>query len=230
MFFDPQAANSRVDSETVERWWAANPCRAVVDKAGKETGEYLTGPVRLSFPKLFEPGEPDDNGKRKYSATALFPAGADLSVLKKVAGETAKARWPEAGTENGPTLHSPFKAQADKKQFDGYVPGSICITANGERKPFFVDQRMAPITDPSKEYPGAWVILVLRPYAFDVKKKKGVSFGLQGVMFVADDTQLGGGGSDPNTAFAGVQIEQSVNPAGLFENSGSAGGDASIFD
>lgn len=211
--FDPAAANSRIAAETVARWWAQNPIRPVNDKDGKPTGEYITGPVRLSFPNLFTPGEENDDGKRKYTATALFPAGVDLSLLKKVAGETAIAKWPNAAEM---TLHSPFRDQSEKKQFDGYVPGSIFLTANGERKPYFVDQRAAPITDTSKEYPGAWVLLVLRPYSFDVKKKKGVSFGLQGVVFVADDTQLGGGGSDPNAALAGVNLEQEVNPAALF--------------
>lgn len=226
--FDPNAANSRIDAETVSRWLASNPCRPVLDKAGNPTGEYITCPVRMSFPNVTKKGKPIEEGKEpRHSLTLLFPHGADLSVLKKAATDAVLAKWPNPPA----SLTSPFRDQGEKKHLDGYVEGAIFMTASGDRKPYFVDQRMAPMTDDSKEYPGAWAIVTLRPFVYDKGVKKGVSFGLQGVMFVADDTQLGGGGSDPNTAFAGVQIEQSVNPAGLFENSGpAAGGDASIFD
>jgi len=69
---------------------------------------------------------------------------------------------------------------------------------------------------------GAWYFFVLRPFVFDAGLKKGVSFGLQGVMKIADDRAFGGGGGgNPAADFAGVSIDTSaqaaaVNPAGLF--------------
>ena len=43
-----------------------------------------------------------------------------------------------------------------------------------------------------------WVMATLRAFAFDAKMKKGVSFGLQSIMKIADDVELGGGGSGPD--------------------------------
>lgn len=210
-FFNPEAASSRVSEAWVKDLWDRYPCVKL------DNGNIRTGAVRLSFPHLFtaqkamEPGKPD-----KFTATCLFPAGADLSVLKAEASAVAKAKWPDAGAQGGPTLHSPFRNQGEKLKFSGYVDGSVFITASGERRPPVVDLNVAPITDESKVYPGVWAFVTLRCFDFDAKVKKGVSFGLQSVMIIADDDNLGGGGSDPNADFAGVSIEQSVNPKDLF--------------
>ena len=55
-----------------------------------------------------------------------------------------------------------------------------------------VDARLAPIVDPNKVYPGVWAICTIRSFAYDKGVNRGVSFGLQAVMIVADDTNIGG--------------------------------------
>ena len=84
-----------------------------------------------------------------------------------------------------------------------------------------VDSRGVPITDQTQARSGFWYLMVLRPFVFDQGLKKGVSFGLQGLMMIAKDSEFGGGGSSPAADFAGVSIDTSaqaaaINPANLF--------------
>ena len=226
MFFNPEAASSRVTAAWLADVWAKHPCVKL------DNGNIRTGLVRFSFPWLFkaqkamEPGKPD-----KFALTSLFPAGADLDPLKAEAQAVAVAKW---GAQTAAlTLHSPFRDQSEKSaKFNGYVPGSIFITSTGERRPPLVDQNLAPITDENRVYPGVWGFVTLRCFDFEAKNpaghvvKRGISFGLQSVMVVADDENLGGGGSDPNADFAGVSIDQAVNPSELFGGGTTAGGAA----
>lgn len=206
---------TNMSPEWVAQVLKANPCVLL------ESGNIRSCPVRLSFPYLFKPQEAMEPGKDpKYAVTLLFPSLADLSVLKAEAGRTAREKWPNAGQPGGPTLHSPFRDQTEKTKFEGYEAGAIFITATANRKPPVVDTRLVPVVDTSKAYPGVWGLVTLRPFAFENKLKKGVSFGLQSVMIFADDKELGGGGSDPNKDFAGVagavDVSNEVDPASLF--------------
>ena len=214
---------SDMDPKWIEDMWAKFPCQKIVDANGVENGNYRTGPVRGSFMSVLTRNKPiAPNPTGKFSATALFPPAADLSLLKAAASEAALAKWPQAGQAGGPTLHTPFRPQADKPNLEGYTQGGFFITATADqRAPYAVDARGAPITDGALLKSGSWYLMVLRPFVFDAGLKKGVSFGLQGVMLIADDRSFGGGGSDPRSDFHGVSIDTSaqaasVNAASLF--------------
>lgn len=215
--------DSDMDPKWIEEMWQKFPCQKIVDANGQPNGNYRTGPVRLSFLYVFERSKPIPPATQgKYSATGLFPPAADISVLKQAATEAALAKWPQAGQQGGPTLHTPFRQQADKANLEGYTAGGIFLTAVADqRQPYIVDARGAPITNAQEAQSGFWGFLVLRPFVFDTGMNKGVSFGLQGLMVIAKDRTFGGGGSNPAADFAGVQIDTSaqaaaVNPASLF--------------
>jgi hypothetical protein len=192
--------------------WKRNPCVKL------DNGNCRTGPARLSFPNIFQKGKVIEEGKEpKYGSSLLFPAGVDLSILRAEATAVALAKWPTAGQPGGPSLHSPFKDQKEKVgQYDGYQAGSIYLSCYAERKPPAVDTRLSPVVEESKIYPGVWAICTIRCFDFDKTVKKGVSFGLQSVMIIADDNEWGGGGSDPTKDYAGINIDQTVSPASLF--------------
>ena len=194
------------------------PTKLSLDANGNPNGNIVTCPVRASFVNIFERAKPvPPNPTGKFGTTLLFPFGADLSVLKAEASRVALAKWPQAGTPQGPTLHNPFRDQGEKQKFEGYVPGAIFLTASADKfQPYCVDQNMAPITDQRRLYPGVWVIASINAFAFDAGMKKGPTFGLNGVMVVADDENLAGGGSDPNQEFRGINIDASINPAAGF--------------
>lgn len=214
--WNPEAAKSDKSAEWVAKQLASIPCRY-----NEVTGNFMTCPVRISFPNLYKPKKGDESGKEKYSLNLLFPAGADLSLLKKAAGDTARGKWPNAGQQGGPSLHSPFRDQGERS-YDGYVPGAVFLSCYGERQPPVVDIRGVPIIESDgdkKAYPGAWALVAIRPFAFDAKMKKGVSFGLQSVMVIADDVRLGGGAADTAAEFSGVnlgELQSTLQPADLF--------------
>lgn len=214
--WNPEDAKSDKSAEWVAKQLAALPVTFV-----EATGNYRTCPVRISFPSLFQPKKGEDSGKEKYSVNILFPAGADLALLRKAAGEKAREKWSNAGQPGGPSLHSPFRDQGERS-YDGYTAGSVFMACYAERQPPVVDIRGVPIIEAEadkKVYPGAWALVTIRPFVFDVKMKKGVSFGLQSVMIIADDIRLGGGGANPGADFAGVnlgELASDLQPADLF--------------
>ena len=130
-----------------------------------------------------------------------------------------KAKWADAGTPKGPKLKSPFKDQADMLRYDGYNEGGVFLSPTSDRQPVVVDANGVVVTDSSRVYPGVWAVCTLRPYTYDKGVNKGTSFGLQSVMLVADDKNLGGGGESIADAFAGVSldIDSDVDAGGLFD-------------
>jgi len=192
--------DTNMTREWVERQWAKNPCVKL------QNGDVRTGPVRLSFPHLFKPGKPiPPNTEGKHGASLLIPPKVDISVLRTEAADCAKAKWPTLPRG----LKSPFLSQyQDADRYAGYQEGGILIRATSNQAVMVVDRNLAPVVDEAKVYPGAWAIVTLRAFAYDKGVNKGVSFGLQNVMIIADDTNIGGtAAANPREAFAGVSVE-----------------------
>ncbi len=183
---------------------AQHPCKEL------PTGNLRTCPVRLSFPHLFKPSAmPDQDGKPgklKYSAGLLFPRGAAINLLvdacRKTANEAFGSKW-FASLPNGKVLGTqekgakqlsfPFRDQSEKVQWEGFEEGCYWFNATSDNKPGVIDQRGKAITDETAIYGGVWALVTLRPFAYDVDMKKGVSLGLQNVQKMADDEPFGGG-------------------------------------
>jgi hypothetical protein len=108
-------------------------------------------------------------------------------------------------------LENPFHDCATKAhKFEGFTPGLTYINHTSKFQPAIVDTMKNTITDRSKVYPGAWAILICNAYGYGKsppQPKKGVSFGLQAVMIIGQDTNLSGGGVDPRQVFAGVNVQ-----------------------
>lgn len=185
----------------VKRACAANPI-ALLDN-----GNYTSGPVRLSWPNIFEKGKPMDEGAEgKYGSVILFPAVVNLDLLQIAVLNCAKENFASNfGADGQPFgLHFPFRDQQVKQHIDGYVPGSIFLTLPSGQRPPCVDHNLQNIIEESRVYPGVWAIVSMNVFSWDRKVKKGVSFGLQSVMIVADDLPLGSV-ADPAADFARVQ-------------------------
>ncbi|MCA3186929.1 MAG: DUF2815 family protein [Cupriavidus sp.] len=203
------------------------------------SGDIRLPPARLSFPNLARPGKnmSDPAQPGKYSVNLLFAEGADLSLLQAAREAALRDAFPNNPTGAG--MRNPFRNQAEKvspaegglnpkgTSLSGFVPGQPFI-APGSRNyrphcyslpivngvPTQVDEAQIE----SVFYPGCWVIAVVNAYASKNQVNPGVYFGLQSVLKIMDDESLGGGGGGaPNpAAFAGVNIDQGVNPASLF--------------
>lgn len=173
-------------------------------------GDLRTGPVRLAFTNgLAEPiaqdsKRPDD---KKFSTSILFPRGTDMGPYQQAALKAAQSEWPNLDQAGGPVsaaLEWPFNDQAKKAQHEPFEAGNIFMTvkANPDRRPLYVDLRGAPIPNvKEKFYSGAWVLAVLNPYAWTYEKmKRGVSFGMSALIWLADDTAAAGNGLDVSAA------------------------------
>ena len=201
----------------ISRAVADNPCREL------DNDNIVTCPVRLGFPYLDKPQKAMEDGKEdKYSATLLFPEGADLSVIKGVLARIGQAEWGDQlrSYMQQDSFYNPIQDQAKKDRFEGFTPGQFFITANGTHKPGVVMPNLSPYT--GRIYPGIWAICVIRPFVFNTRNregkviKRGLGCGLQQVMIVADDVEFGGGSIDVAKAFAGIKIESEINPNAAF--------------
>ena len=186
------------------------PIQKVVDATtGNETGDLLTGPVRLAFDTLFELPQPSAQLENpKYGAALLFTPLAEFTLFHEeyyrvCAAEFADHYDAASGQYYG--LHSPFRDQAEKAKFGGFTPGCVFMTCTSKFKPSVVDARGNPIVDQSKVYPGVWAICAVNAYSYKDPRKKGIGFGMQSVMIIGDDTRFGGGAPDPNKTFAAAK-------------------------
>lgn len=212
------------DSKIGDAWIAEcmrlNPISRCIDpKTGQPNGNILTGPVRLSFcDPLFDPQKPrgregDPSAKGKYSTTAIYPPGTDFTIMYEEYYKALAATFPEyynATTGQYHGLDNPFHDGASKPNYSGFTPGCIYMAHSSNYQPQIVDVNMNPVTDRSRVHAGVWAILAVNAYTYGKsppQPRKGMSFGLQQVMIIADDTNLAGGQPDPRTTFNGVNVK-----------------------
>lgn len=230
-----QMMKTRYTADVISAIVAKNPATIL------PSGDVRLPPARLSFPNLAKPGKNlnDPSQPGAYSANLLFPPGADLSLLKQARDKVLAEAFPNNPTGLG--MRNPFRNQAEKvapaeggqnpqgKTLAGFVPGApFIIPSSRQYRPHCY---MLPLVNgvPTQcdearieevFYPGIWVIAVVNVYASKNAANPGAYFGLQSVLKILDDEKLGGGGGGggvPNAAaFAGVQIDNSVDPNSLF--------------
>lgn len=203
---DVLMTDTRMSDEWIERAVRDNPVVLL------DNGNYRTCPVRLSFPNIFEMSKPKKSGIAPcYGANLLFPTCADLKPLQDGVVAVLKEKCPDAlatDPRKKIKVKLPFLEQDEMLRYQGYTEGGRYIIATSKKnKPTVVDVRQQLVTDESRVYPGVWAICTVRPFWYDVDVNKGVSFGLQSLMLVADDDNLGGGSEDISTAFANVKID-----------------------
>lgn len=210
--------DSTLNDNMLREAMAKNPPRVL------DNGLIFSGPVRLAFVNLFRPAKPNEPGKEgKYGAALLFPPGTSMAVFSQAWTQAAKEAFPQNWDANGNPvgLHLPFHDQAEKavgaKPYAGYTPGAITFAVSSKFKPTIVDGNQNPIVDEDRVYAGCWAYVAMNTYKYGPPQpKKGISFGLQSVMFLADDQKLAGGGVDPKQAFGHVVLTAQSNIAEKF--------------
>jgi hypothetical protein len=225
-----QMRNSNRSAEWVAKLVADNPIRKIMNaQTGAWDGNILTCPVRLNFfdnslHTARENKRDDGSVSSGFEAIALFPPCATEqvnTVLWPLVYEQERTSFPANVGQDGKTfgLKSPFRMQDEKQNYSGYTPGGIFISCKTQYKPPVVDTANNPIVDPARAYAGVWAMLSVNLFAYGIRPArpiKGVNFGLQAVMILADDLPFGGAGVDPKTQFAGVKIDASYSPAAAF--------------
>lgn len=164
----------------------------------KQRVRVVAGPGRLSFPFVFEP-QVTENGE-KYSVTLLLPPGFDTKPLLAALNDCAReawgpdrAKWPKKAR-----LPEDVIRDATEKTLAGYEEGWKFISASSKQKPGVVDANKDDVTDSEAVYAGRWGRINVTPYAYAAKGNVGVSFGLNSLQILKNDTSFGGRGNAKN--------------------------------
>ena len=222
-------ADTKMTDDWIKQMWAKYPCRP----SPTVEGNFLTGPVRLSYPKLFERGKPRKDGSEgDYGVLALIPEAADISLLEKACADAIVAKWPNAGKPGGPKIKRAIKDQEDLQGRPGTKAGSKMFNANAKKQaPGIFDHFNKKLENRDAVYPGCWAILVVRPYTYDVDNQKGVTFGLQSVTILPiEDIDIGTGTSGSAKEYEGVDFSGLADPNAVFGAGGEAPADKAALD
>lgn len=151
----------------------------------------VTQPVRLAFPALFEPKPvAKGNPTLKYQAALLLPPTYDLKPIYEAVKAAMLDKWGKV--EKIPARNNPVKP-CDEKELDGYEPGWHFINVKSNFAPLVVDQKRQELIDPERIFAGCWVRAAINAYAWDhTQGGRGVSFGLNAIQLVREDTRLDG--------------------------------------
>lgn len=165
----------------------------------------ITGPkTRLSYVHVFEKWAREGDEPR-YSVTLLIPKDdkTTLAALKKARDAAIAAKW---GTSPPKGLKSTIKDGDDEEKYDHdtnpEVKGHLLLAVSSKNSPGVVDTKLQPILDSTEVYSGCYARVSINAFPFEHPQGgKGVSFGLNNIMKVAEGEFLGGR-SRPEDDFA----------------------------
>jgi len=151
--------------------------------------KVLTPSFRVSFPNVFKAKSAFEGQEPVFSIQMLFPKTTDLKELKKLVQEVATKKW---GTKDKwpKNFRSPFK-DGNEKNLENYKD-MIVIEARSKMQPGLVDQSTNPIITPGDFYAGCWARATVTCYAYSKAGNNGVSFGLQNIQKMKDDSSFSG--------------------------------------
>lgn len=217
--------DSKVGDAWITEMRRLNPPAVLYDEKGQPTGNATTGLVRLSWTNGLLTAQPtkkgDPNSTMKFSTDVLWCPGEDLTVLWNLLFACVAQNWPQNQWNPGlpvpfyDGLRNPFRAQAEKSmKLAGYTNGGLFTSLSSNFRPAVVDPAYNPIVKPEQVHAGVWGIGTVNAYASGKgTPNQGPRFGLQGMMIVADDTDIGAGGAvDPRKVFAGVRVQPGAAP------------------
>lgn len=170
--------------------------------------KVVTGEVRLSFARLFEPHASGDDKEAKYSVMILVPKTdtrtiAAIERAQKAALEAGKAK-PFGGTV--PRVWKNTFRDGDEEYDTSENPEMagmmfMTISSKADYPPGLVDRALRPIVDRSELYSGCYARVSMRAFPFAAQGNKGVSFGLNNVQKLRDGEPLGGTGTKAEEDF-----------------------------
>ncbi|MBH0328249.1 hypothetical protein ABH14_00265 [Brevibacillus brevis] len=175
--------------------------------------KVVTGKVRLSYAKIWEPEE-NDQGVLMYSTSVLIPK-SDTATLEKIkaavkaaAEEGKSSKW---GGKMPSNLKKPLRDGDEERPDDPAYAGHYFFNASSKNKPGIAKPigkdgngktKFQEITDTTEVYSGCYAKVSVNFYPFDTKGNKGVAVGLNNIVKVQDGEALGGGRSKVEDDFA----------------------------
>lgn len=152
--------------------------------------ELVTEPCRLAFPSLFQkkPKFPDSQVET-YQAVILIPPTVNLEPFKAAMKAAMQEKWGKPMKIEGRS--NPLQRCDDSNSF-GELKGWWYIRTHSGYQPAIVDQKRQEIIDPNRIFAGCWCRFHVNCFAWDNKGGKGLSFGLNAVQLVREDSRMDG--------------------------------------
>lgn len=154
--------------------------------------------ARLSYPYLIEPQTRPDKPAEYTTSLVFTPEAFDEAreVLKEIAMEAARARWGDGAKDvlvkQAKTDYRLIKDGADKGYTAvlseaGIADETLYINVKTRKRPAVLRQDGTQITETSELFAGLRVIAAVDAWTWEYSGKKGVSFGLTGIVVTGDD-------------------------------------------
>ena len=165
------------------------------------TTKVVTGVIRGSYCNIFKavlPKTAKEGDTPKFGMTLLIPK-TDTDTLKKIksAQEAAIAlKWPNKRPPKiDLTLHDGDEPRPSTGEaFGDECKGHMVMTCNSKFKPKIIDRDSNEIIDPSAAGSGDYYKVSINAYGYESNGKRGVSFGLNNILFWDKGDSLGGAG------------------------------------
>jgi len=166
------------------------------EKNPMQATKVITGRVRFSYVKVFEP-EAVDGEDKKYSVSLLI-SKSDKSTIKAirdaVAAATEAGRTSKFQGKIPASLKVPLRDGDDEKPDDEAYEGMyfLNLNASSKTKPSVINKKGEPITNPEEFYSGCYGKASVNFYAFNTSGNKGIACGLNNLLKLEDGESLGG--------------------------------------
>lgn len=179
--------------------------------------QFTTSLVRLSYVNVFQP-KADKSGNEKYSVTCLLSKSdvAGYQMLMQAIDEVKNSEMQGKLKGLNPDyvkhpVHDGDGVTAQGKPFGDECKGHWVFTAsaNTNRPPSIVDQRVQPIINQNDVYSGMYGHVAISIYAYN-NQSQGIGFSLNGLQKVKDGEPLGNT-FNVNDAFSVVAEPQQTN-------------------
>lgn len=173
--------------------------------------KVVTGQVRFSYLRIWEPSAIEEGQDKKYSAALIIPKSDKQTIAKiKAAIEAAKenGKVKKFGGKVPANLKTPLRdGDVERPEEDAYA-NAYFINATSITKPGIVDKDVNPILDQDEVYSGCYGRASINFYAFNTSGNKGIACGLNNIQKLKDGEPLGGGRSKAEDDFAQVSVDE----------------------
>lgn len=165
-----------------------------------QTTKVVTGKVRLSYAKVWEPESQNEGEDKKFSTAILIPK-SDTATIEKIkaaielAKEHGKSKVADKNGKIPANLKTPLRDGDVDKPDDPTYAGMYFLNASTRTRPGIVDINRNAIMDRDEVYSGCYCLASINFYAYNSNNSKGIAAGLNNLMKVADGERLGGGSS-----------------------------------
>lgn len=154
----------------------------------------ITGKVRFSYLKVWEPEQMDGEAEPKYKVSLIIPKDdkATLAKIRKAIEEAKEAGKGKFGGKIPPKLEICLRDGDDEKPEDEAYANSFFINAKSKRQPGIVDAKVQPILDQDELYSGCYGRAAITLYAYNSNGNKGIAAALDNIQKLEDGEPLGG--------------------------------------